>query len=386
MGVVYNKVTALQIMRAMRSAGKPMQKRTDLSAPSLPMCRRWTRGRLSPERFGGEKDPVKTYVATPSADERVRNSHVKNTVYGTGLPRNSLVALAEGSAMSGPELLFVEMGTLMPPMVQALLGMELCGTFSRDPIDPRLGPVTYGIQPATTVEKIEGFLGAATRLRGHDQAKQALGVIRDNAWSPMETVIAAMAMAPISELGYGMGSVTLNPRLDQSPALVELGTRQSRVPDMLFDGTDVGFNYDGRGHLDLDAIVRAARDGDDVWRDLSGVVEGVRHKSIDDLRRDRELAAMGYVILPATSEDLFVPGALDALMLEAMLAIERFSRVDMEPQRVALRSEALRSRRQQLVWSLLPWAEAEGFARAAAAADRRGFATATLLNETDFIL
>ena len=89
-----------------------------------------------------------------------------------------------------------------------------------------------------------------------------------------------------------MGSVTLNPRLDQSPALVELGTRQSRVPDMLFDGTDVGFNYDGRGHLDLDAIVRAARDGDDVWRDLSGVVEGVRHKSIDDLRRDRELAAM----------------------------------------------------------------------------------------------
>ena len=44
------------------------------------------------------------------------------------------------------------------------------------------------------MEKIEGFLGAATRLRGHDQAKQALGVIRDNAWSPMETVIAAMAM------------------------------------------------------------------------------------------------------------------------------------------------------------------------------------------------
>ena len=58
----------------------------------------------------------------------------------------------------------------------------------------------------------------------------------------------------------------------------------------------------------------------------------------------------------------------------------------MKPQRVALRSKALRGRRQQLVWSLLPWAEAEGFARATAIADRRGFTAATLLDETEFIL
>jgi hypothetical protein len=161
---------------------------------------------------------------------------------------------------------------------------------------------------------------------------------------------------------------------------------------MLFDGTRVGLNYDGRGHLDLDAIASVAlaaaeaRDGDKARRDLPDVIRSVRRKSIDDLCRDRELAAMGYVILPATSEDLFVPYALDALMLEAMLAIERFSRVDMTPQRVALRSKALRGRRQQLVWSLLPWAEAEGFARAAAMADQRGFATTMVRDETEFIL
>lgn len=392
MGLVYNKMTALQIMRSMRSSGKPMRKRTDLFAPSFPACRRWTWGRLSPGQFGGEGDPARIYVATPRADERIRNSRVTNTVYGTGLPRDSLVVLTENNAISGPELLFVEMGALMPPIVQGLLGMELCGTFSRDPINPRIGPITYGVRPATTVEKIERFLGAATKLRGHDQAKRTLRVVRNNAWSPMETVIATMAMTPISDLGYGMGDMTLNFRLDQSPELVSLGVLRSRVPDMLFDGTRVGLNYDGRGHLDLDAIasvalaVAEARDGDKARRDLSDVIRSVRRKSIDDLCRNRELAAMGYVILPATSEDLFVPYALDALMLEAMLAIERFSRVDMTPQRVALRSKALRGRRQQLVWSLLPWAEAEGFARAAAMADQQGFATAMVRDETEFIL
>ena len=391
-GIVYNKITALQILRSMRSAGKPARKRTDLFAPSLPACKRWTWGRLSPGRFGGESNPAKIYVAAPSAGERIRNSRVTNTVYGTGLPRNSCVVLAGSTAISGPELLFVEMGALMPPIVQGLLGMELCGTFSRDPINPRLGPITYGVRPVTTVEKIERFLSAATRLRGHDQAERVLRVVRDNAWSPMETVIATMAMTPISDLGYGMGDMTLNFRLDQGAELISLGVPQSRVPDMLFDGTNVGLNYDGRGHLDLDAIASVvpvaeeACDGDAVRQDLSDVIGSIRRKSIEDLRRNRELAAMGYVILPATSEDLFVPYALDALMLEVMLAIERFSQVDMKPQRVALRSKALRGRRQQLVWSLLPWAEAEGFARATAIADRRGFTAATLLDETEFIL
>ena len=92
--------------------------------------------------------------------------------------------------------------------------MELCGTFSRDPINPRLGPITYGVRPVTTVEKIERFLSAATRLRGHDQAERVLRVVRDNAWSPMETVIATMAMSrerlATEALGYEFVGETNN--------------------------------------------------------------------------------------------------------------------------------------------------------------------------------
>lgn len=206
----------------------------------------------------------------------------------------------------------------------------------------------------------------------------------------MEAVIAALAASPVSELGYGLGSVTLNPRMTQDLGLVSLGVRQSRVPDMLFDGTCVGINYDGRGHLDLESIASIAShtlpDDISAKRDLDETVRNVRAKSVDDLRRDRELAAMGYVILPATSEDLFGRGALDALMAEVMLALEHFSPADMARQRLALQNDMLRRRRQHLVWSLLPWSEAEGFARESAAADRREIESSVLLDETIFTI
>ena len=390
MGVTYNKITALQIMRAMRSSGVSAWQRTDLATPSLPSGLRWTRSRLSPDRFNGKKNPDKVYVAVPSAVSRLGRATTRSTVYGANLPASSMLSLPHGYALAGPELLFVEMGTLMPPLVQVLLGMELCGTFSRDSLDPRHGRITYGIPPVTSVASIELFIREAEGLPGLEQARRTIGIVRDNAWSPMEAVIAALAASPVSELGYGLGSVTLNPRMTQDLGLVSLGVRQSRVPDMLFDGTCVGINYDGRGHLDLESIASIAShtlpDDISAKRDLDETVRNVRAKSVDDLRRDRELAAMGYVILPATSEDLFGRGALDALMAEVMLALEHFSPADMARQRLALQNDMLRRRRQHLVWSLLPWSEAEGFARESAAADRREIESSVLLDETIFTI
>ena len=112
----------------------------------------------------------------------------------------------------------------------------------------------------------------------------------------------------------------------------------------------MGFNYDGRAHLGLEAIVEAARKGDPA-----AAMREVREKYLDDLKRNRELAAMGRIILPVTSSDLFAPGGLDAVMLEAALAMEEFD---------GRSASHLRgSRRQQLIWSLLPWTEAQRYAR-----------------------
>ncbi len=95
-----------------------------------------------------------------------------------------------------------------------------------------------------------------------------------------------------------------------------LGARASRVPDIEIVGTHVGFNYDGSQHLNLEAILESARTG----KDAEKIMREVREKSRDDILRNRELMAMGRLILPVTSGRPLCPGAAsDAVMLEAAL-------------------------------------------------------------------
>ena len=148
-------------------------------------------------------------------------------------------------------------------------------------------------------------------------------------------------------------------RHDAPPELVALGGRTSRVPDIEVLGTRVGFNYDSHQHLDLESIARAADGGNPAQ-----AIALVREKHLDDLRRNRELAAMGHIVLPVTPNDLFAPGGLDAVMLEAALAIDAFDGGNtLSNVWAALDSADIRRRRQELVWSLLPWDAGVAYAR-----------------------
>lgn len=97
------------------------------------------------------------------------------------------------------------MGAVMQPEVQVLLGYELTGSFSRNPLDPRGGAAAFGTPPATTVEEIERFLSQCEGLPGIAQSRRMLQHVADNAWSPAEAVAAALMTLPFEYLGYGMG-------------------------------------------------------------------------------------------------------------------------------------------------------------------------------------
>ena len=238
----------------------------------------------------------------------------------------------------------------MAPAVHALFGYELCGSFSRDPNDPRTGRATLGIAPVTSVERIGRFIDRCSNVRGTVAARRSLEYVADNAWSPAETVVAALVALPVHELGYGLGKVTLNARRAAPPELVKLGAAASRIPDIEVDGLRVGFNYDGHDHLDLPSIARAA-----TQEESDSAIDAVREKYVDDLRRNRELLATGRIVLPVTSEDLFRKNGLDAVMLEAALAEESLFGTKLPELRGTIASSALRRARQRLIWSLLPW-------------------------------
>ncbi len=348
MHLAVNKLSGLRALRQARATRRALPfERCDLFAPDPSPQVRWT-GKLLPlDALGLNAMPNEDHplaVAVPSAQTRLQARFVTNTVYTQPLLPGSFVELGNGIAASCPELTFIEAATYMTPMAHVLLGYELCGTYARDARDPRCGDVTFGVQAATSVKRISDYIESAGPIRGIKKAKAALELVRDNAWSPMEAIVAALAMLPMEEGGYGLGDVALNNRKPNDPALVSLGCRESRVPDIELVGTHVGFNYDGHGHFS------SAGEVTDVAK--------ARSKYLDDVRRNRELAAMGRVVLPVTSEDLFQQGGLDAVMLEAVLIAEELDNLDSERTerfKTTIRIPVFQRERQRIIWSVLPW-------------------------------
>lgn len=367
MRLTVDRLTALRALRVFRasSGGLPVA-RCDLPAPDPSPQRRWSARLVPLERLALDQGPTMerpVEALAPSAKTRLQASFARCSVRSTSIPSGSFVNLGGGLHIPAPELLFFELADVMTQPALALLGYELCGTYARDAADPRLGGATYDVPPVTSVDKIDGYLRLLGDRPAALLARHVLSSVADNAWSPMEAIVALMARLPAHELGYELGRVRLNVRRGATPELVALGARESRVPDIEVCGTHVGFNYDGGDHLDLDSIARAALDGDP-----HRAIRDVREKYLDDLKRNRELAALGCVVLPVTARDLFGPGGLDAVMLEAAMAIDELDGgPTLQNMRAVLDSPRERKRRQQLLWSLLPWPEGARHAREARA-------------------
>lgn len=350
-----NKFSALRALRVYRKTRQPFPAlRHDLPSPSPYPQKRWTRRCIPLDRLALKEPPSiekPLEVMVPLPRQRLRGSFVHCSVRSTSLPARSFVDLGSGLFVPCPELLFVLLTDEMTPETHALLGYELCGTYSRDAQSPRLGEVTYGIEPVTSVEKIAQYICSMGRRGSTLLTRHNLSHVADNAWSPMEAIVALMARLPVREHGYQLGELVLNERHGTTPEMIALGCKESRVPDIEVVGTHAGFNYDSQSHFDLESIAEAARTGD-----ASIAIEHVRKKYLDDLKRNRELAALGRIALVVASNDLFVPGGLDAVMLEAAMLIDE---LDGGPAlsnvRVALMHGDERRRRQTLIWSLLPW-------------------------------
>lgn len=367
MPLTFDRLTALRALRVYRASGRTLPSaRCDLASPDPSPRRRWTSGLIPLEPLALEHPPSSSEpieVVVPRQEDRLRGSFVSCRMRASSLPDESFVDLGDGISIPCPELLFLELAEAMEPAVHALLGYELCGTYVRSASDPRLGAVTYDVAPATSVERIGAYLDRVGRRKSVLLARRNLAYVADNAWSPMEAVVALMARLPPEELGYGFGEIDLNVRHGATPELVALGCRDSRIPDIELRGLRVGFNYDSHDHLDLDSIA-----GVQTEEDFVRAAAKVREKYVDDLRRNRELAASGWVILPVTSEDLFAPRGLDAVMLQAaMAAQELVGGTVLQDVRAVMSAGYQSERRQELVWSLLPWRPGSWHARKFAA-------------------
>lgn len=358
-------VTALRVLRAVRQGRvskqeTPRERTTLLSPDPGPGRKRFTPKLLEDLHVGQWPIPFDRPldVAVPDQRQRIQMTGVSCKVWSQPALQEAFISLGEGIQVSSPELLFIEMAQVMPLINLVLLGCELCGSFGRDPLDPHDGDVAYWVDPVTSVEKLRSFVRSCRSARGLSRAEEALCYVMDNAWSPMEALVAVMTALPVSHGGYGLSPVVLNKRVSMSG----FASRESRVPDMLFADGTTGLNYDGEDHLDLGKVVVAAqRIGSNAVegsseQQLSSVLGEVRSKYVDDRRRDRELMASGHLVFSVTKEDLAEKGGLDRVISLVLDAMERDGSVDVRMQRASMRIKELVNVRQDVLWSAMPGA------------------------------
>lgn len=265
------------------------------------------------------------------------------------LPARSILWLDEHASMVCPELLFVQMACELTLPSLVMLGLELCGSFTRSAVNPMEGPVFDHVPPATTVEEIRSYLGSIERVRGLKKARRALLYMYDGAASVPEAVLAVVYGLPMEECGYGMGPITIN-RPQHVSKTQDPNVQRVRIPDILFPFAPIGINYDGEAdHLDLRGLVAVAcaaehATDEDAMRaraDLETKLHAVRAKAVDDMRRNREFLAKGCIILPMTKEDLYGFGNLDNFTRQLLACAHNFYGIDTKRYEAALDNKDL---------------------------------------------
>lgn len=365
MPVTFSHQSALDVIRTLRCEGVSIQ---ELDTVSLAAPSPWASKRLGLENFRDEawrwQRPTSSrplHILVPNQQTRVRSKYIVAHSAQSGMPAASVLWLDELSSMVCPELLYLQMAASFSLPALVMLGMELCGHFSRHANAPLTGDVVDGIPAATCVEHLESYLARSKGATGLTNARKALRYVRNHAASAPEAVLAITLGLPTTEGGYGLGPVLLNDRVELDGAGRFSGV-QNRYPDLMFDFAPVGLNYDGAKHFDIAGLMRAAETfahadasrRDKTRESLRTKLVAARAKVLDDNLRDRQLAAQGRIVFSATREDLSDTTHLDELVRQVLSCAQKVFGTNVDKHLRELEDSSLMRDRRDLLESLMP--------------------------------
>lgn len=198
-----------------------------------------------------EESPLELFV--PGRSERRRFRGIEFSVCPQEFPPGAFLEIAPYLLMYSPAQYFLYRCRSLPSVLErVLLGMELCGTYAHDlPGRPEL-PCTFLLDPALSTGILRRYLDASAGAYGIKAAREAAGLVLDNAYSPMETIVALEQCLPVELGGRGYPRPTLNEEIRVLEGLRHLTDRDVFMPDIYWPGTDV--EYEGYVHNSAAAI------------------------------------------------------------------------------------------------------------------------------------
>lgn len=365
MSITLSHSSALTVVRMLRAEGLNLREMdsTALARPSTWVGKRWTMREFDPSiwRWPQPAKESHLHVLVPKGSPYVRMATVETHVLWRGGTSSEALWVDEHASIVRPELLYLEMAETLPLPALVMLGYELCGSFSRDPLNPIDGEAKIGVPRATSVEELSSYVSERAGVRGIAMARKALEYICNDALSPMEALLGMVYSLPPEESGYGMGPLTLNERVRVGDP-DDTGHSRSRYPDISFSFAPLGLNYDGEDHLDLVGLVQAARKETSVEGEeraaaeaaLNEKIDAVRSKVVDDNARNRQLAASGRIVFPIVKEDVYGWNCLDEFTRQVLRCAQSVFGIDVSRFEQTLDDTERKRDRYALITSFMP--------------------------------
>ena len=182
---------------------------------------------------------------------------------------------------SAPELIMLQMGTVLDENELLFLGYELCGCYGFD-----LNGLLTDRPPLCCAQEIAAYADYCSGVHGRKRVAAVAPRIIDGAASPMEAALAICLTAPVESGGLGLPFPQLNHTLPVKGTARRLWDGDTITPDLLwqFEGAE-------EGQLQGVAI---EYDSDEEHTGSSRIAR--------DARRRNVLEEMGYRVLTMTNE------------------------------------------------------------------------------------
>ena len=128
------------------------------------------------------------------------------------------------------------------------LGMELCGSYARDPLRPGVGDVCYGLPPASSSEGIAQLVEGLGGMHGAVLARRAAGYVNDGSGSSMETLWYQALCLPPRYGGVGLERPLQNVPVEWPRSMQGLSCHQRLTPDFYWPRYKSVGEYDSSLH------------------------------------------------------------------------------------------------------------------------------------------
>ena len=204
-------------------------------------------------------------ILVPSADKRPARRTIKATVCSRVFPAGtfSQVIPSEGLTsgrilVPSPELICAQLAALLQQSFKqaperrhlAVVRMvelldELLGTYSRDPMSPRVEPVAFGLERICTKDEFSKALEQLGPIPGSPLLKQALALSVENSSSPMETLHHIMSSLPPRFGGISLIEPEMNKPLEFTPHEQGIVSHVKLSPDLSFEACKTHIEHNG---------------------------------------------------------------------------------------------------------------------------------------------